>query len=180
MKLNYRYTWDSISLELKDEFPKYKVVEKETSKFMKFLNFFVRFFCPTFMTQFTTVQGYTVYMPKVYINTFVGAATLVHERQHMRDHKRWWYLYDISYVLFLPAGLTMRAMWEWRGYRESMRFLYAWFGEINQINRDSIVNEFTSSLYLWMWPFKGHMTSIVNKAAEEIPNEVDYSNVQGN
>ena len=42
-------------------------------------------------------------MPRVYIGTFAGAATLVHERVHMRDRKRWWYLYDISYVILLPA-----------------------------------------------------------------------------
>lgn len=178
MKQNYRYQWEGIDADLKAEFPKYKVVPKEDSGFMKFLNFFVWFFSPTFMTQFTTVQGYTVYMPRVYIGTFAGAATLVHERVHMRDRKRWWYLYDISYVILLPAIITLRAVWEWRGYRESMKFQYAWFGQVSPGMRENIVKEFIGPTYLWMFPFKGHMTKLVDRAALEIVDEVDYSNVQ--
>ena len=42
------------------------------------------------------------------------------------------------------------------------------------------MKEFTGSNYLWMFPFKGYMTKLVDRAALEIVDEVDYSNVQGN
>jgi len=69
--------------------------------------------------------------------------------------------------------VTMRAFWEWRGYRETMKFHYAWFGTPTPVFREYLVKEFISSNYLWMFPFKGYMNRLVDKAALQIVDEVE-------
>jgi hypothetical protein len=161
-----------ITDELTREFPKYKLVMKQKSKLMKFMYFFIKPISPAYMTDFITVIGYTVYMPEIYIGTIAGAGALVHERQHMRDYRKFGILYLISYLFLLPSVFSFRAMWEWRGYRESMKFNYAWFGMLPQDYLERIVEEFTSARYLWMFPFKKIMRGIVTRAAAQIKAEL--------
>lgn len=145
------------SAALKQEFPKFKIVEKETSGFMKFLNFFAKLWMPTFQTTVTTVIGTTVYMPKLLIGTMGGYVVLRHEAIHMRDSKKWWLLQPISYFI-PPAGPSFKAIWEFRGYMETLRVHHelGWNTDDNFI--EWLVSQFTSSAYLWMWPFKASLT----------------------
>lgn len=149
--------FDDYVVTLKEEFPKFKIVEKEASGFMKFLNFFARLWSPTFLTNITTVVGYTVYMPKWLIGNDSGYIVLRHEAVHMRDLKKWWILQTISYFI-PPLGPSFKAVWEYRGYKETLRVMHELGYNIDDKTIDWLVSQFTTSAYLWMWPFKSSLT----------------------
>ena len=149
--------FDDYVVALQAEFPKFKIVEKETSGVMKFLNFFAKLWMPTFLTTITTVLGYTVYMPKAYIGTDSGYIILRHEAVHMRDFKKWWYLQTISYFI-PPVGPSFKAVWEYRGYLETLRVRHELGWSTDDSIIDWLVSQFTTSAYLWMWPFKASLT----------------------
>lgn len=68
-----------------------KIKYKDESWEMKWLNFFLRWFNPTFMTDFTTVIGYTVYFTsRSYVENYPRQATqtLAHEAVHLLDTQR--------------------------------------------------------------------------------------------
>ena len=75
---------------------------------MQVLNLFVLWFCPGFLTQFTTVIGSTVYLPsREYVARYPRSAmrTLAHEAVHLRDAQRWSSpLFMAAYLL--PQGLA--------------------------------------------------------------------------
>jgi hypothetical protein len=149
--------FDDYAIALQAEFPKFKLVEKETSGLMKFLNFFAKLWMPTFLTNVTTVMGNTVYMPKALIGTDSGYVILRHEAVHMRDFKKWWLLQPISYFI-LPAGPSFKAVWEFRAYKETLRVWHELGWRTDDAAIDWLVSQFTTRTYLWMWPFKASLT----------------------
>ena len=66
-------------------------------------------------------------------------------------------------MLILPFGITMRAFWEWRAYKVSLSCHKKLFGAVPSFEREHIVRQFTSSKYLWMFPFKRFMRRKVDK-----------------
>jgi hypothetical protein len=149
--------FDSYVLALQKEFPKFKLVQKENSKLMKFLNFFIKLWNPAFMEQFTTVLGYSVYMPISVRDTLVGYEVLRHEAVHMRQFKKWWLLQTISYGI-LPIGPSFRAYWEYQGYLENIKVRSELGWPMGDAYIDWLVSQFTGRAYLWMWPFKASLT----------------------
>lgn len=161
--------YNEVYKEIKAEFPGFDVVVKSASKFMWFLYYcgLMRFWCPTYMTNFTTVFGQTVYMPEYLIGSDSGADVLRHERVHMRDSVKWTVWYWITYVM-LPIGPSGRAYWELRGYKETMRCYYERNGNIPDSIIEFVAGQFTTSKYLWMWPFESHIHKILNRYRDEI------------
>jgi hypothetical protein len=104
------------------------------------------------MESFTVVFGTTVYMPRWMIGTDNGADILRHEAVHMRDSKKYHAFYLLSYIM-LPIGPSGRAFWEYRGYCESMKAYYERHKEIPDWLIEFYVSQFTTSSYLWMFPF---------------------------
>jgi hypothetical protein len=149
--------FDDYVIALQAEFPKFKIVEKKTSKLMQFFNFFAKLWTPTFLTNITTVIGTTVYMPKWLMSTDSGYVVLRHEAVHMRDTKKWSILMGITYFI-PPVGPSMKAIWEFRGYMETLRVWHelGWYTNGQEI--DWLVSQFTGPAYLWMWPFKASLT----------------------
>jgi len=148
---------------------KYRIVKKENSRFMKFLNFFVKRFNPIFMDRYVTVLGKTIYAP----GGCISETTLLHELQHIKDRKKWWILFDLSYLLFLPLGFTMRAHWEKKGYSITIKDTYKKnprYAETNDF-KERIVSNFVSSKYLWMCPFRKHMEKWFDTELDKTRNE---------
>ncbi len=85
--------------------------------------------------------------------TFDLYALLRHEAVHLRDARRFPVLFELSYVLALPVGITARAWWEWRGYTETLRVWAEVKGEIPDWLIEQIIERFTGPDYLYMWPF---------------------------
>jgi hypothetical protein len=143
--------------QLKTEFSKFQLVEKEDSKLMKFLNFFIKLWNPDFMERYTMVLGYKVYMPPGQRNTLQGYEILRHEAVHMRQFRKWWLLQTISYGI-LPIGPAFRAYWEYQGYCESMKTRIELGWSVDDTYIDWVVSQFTGPAYLFMWPFKASLT----------------------
>lgn len=80
---------------------------------MQFLNIFVIWFCPDFMTHYTTVVGRTIYIPSVKMQTTDEDALMriiAHEVVHILDSEKWSLPVFISGYLFpqiLAAGVLL-------------------------------------------------------------------------
>lgn len=163
--------WATLIINLKREFPRFKIIEKENSKFMNFLYvvFLMKYWNKDFMTKYTTTVYQTVYMPKNLIATNYAYQILRHEAIHMKDSKGWRALYFFpTYLFLLPIGLCMRAYWEYRAYVESMKVQFELTNTISSIFIDHIVSQFTTSSYLWMFPFPKTLKKLLNKEKQKI------------
>ena len=79
-----------------------KIRFKDESPFMQVLNLFVMGFCPTFLSEYTTVIGNMIYFPnRHYIDAKPESAmrTLAHEMVHVMDMSKWSpVLFNLSYL----------------------------------------------------------------------------------
>lgn len=125
----------------------YFIVNKNDSKLMKAIAVILKPFCPTFMTNFTTTIGRTIYCP----NGQIMESVLAHELVHVADFKKYHVWFVFSYLLFPPMFITMRAFWEKRAYKETIRcFLKDYPNGDMSFFKDFLVSQFTGSNYLWM------------------------------
>jgi hypothetical protein len=165
---------DDLVAEIKAEFPDFKLVPKDESGFMKFLAVVTKLWCPDFMTNYATAVGSTVYHPRGWTDWSMYEI-LRHERVHMRDHKKWKVLYGLSYVFALPVVVTVRAVWEFRAYCESMKV--TWERQGKKLNSDGspkvldrdldwVIENFTGPGYFWMFPFPKTLKKAFLKASK--------------
>jgi hypothetical protein len=100
-------------------FPSLQVKYKDQSTFMKILGFLL-FFNKSFMTDYTTTIGNTIYIPNenyIKLRPISGAVVFLHEMVHMYDQKRIGYLwfqlaYALPQILILPAILLFLLSWK--------------------------------------------------------------------
>jgi len=98
----------------------------------------------------------TVYLAEHLFGTRTGYLILRHEAVHLADQRRVGLVpFILSYLLFLPAGLTLRALWEWRAYRETLRAYFERGAELARRRAAGILRQFTGKRYVFMWPFGG-------------------------
>ena len=161
------------------DFPDFKIVSKQDSKLMKFLAK-VLFFNKDFMTRYVTVIGQTVYVPSkdwMKFNPAAALITLSHEWAHMKDNRKWKFLYTLAYLspqifslvalaslwtgnlwwlgflaFLLPFPSLGRSELEMRAYSVSMAV--AWWVLEQEPDYEKISKYFTSSAYYWMYPIK--------------------------
>ena len=84
-------TFEQFSEELNHLVP-FRIRFKDESWEMQVLNLLVMWFCPEFLTRFTTVVGSTIYFPsRLYVKHHPRSAirTLAHEAVHLLDAQRW-------------------------------------------------------------------------------------------
>jgi hypothetical protein len=139
--------------KLGDEFPRFRLVAKEESGFMRRLYRLglMRFWNRRFLDVYTTTIGYTVYMPaSVRRDPVGGVRVLRHERIHILQFQRHPIWFPLSYLLVLPLGITWRARWEMEAYVESMRVEMEETGAIADHTLDFIQERFTGPDYLFM------------------------------
>jgi hypothetical protein len=162
--------FEAFHKDLPKRFPKYKLVSKDSSLAMKILYYGSLMFLwnRAFMTNFTTVLGYTVYMPPSHIGGYEGYKILRHESIHMEQYSRLGIWFYVLYTLVLPAVWTYRAKFEFDGYVESLRVEYETTGNISEYTIDWMVGIFASPSYLWMCPFKKKMKAKFLAAKAEI------------
>lgn len=190
---------------VKSDIKKFEVVDKESSTFMKRLNFFVRIFNKDFMTKYST----TVY-PKVYFPTGMNPYTkwtiLAHEWIHLRGGKKsqiafmlryffpqwlvvfsllaflaiWfsklWLLALLAILFAAPLPAIGRMKEELDGYTMSMAVFYWRTGYIRDSYKTWLATQFTSSAYYFMWPFKRSIMRKLHSRANKIKLG-EYDNV---
>lgn len=122
----------------------------------------------------------TVYMRKDLIGTDRGVEAMRHEMAHVRDQHKYTVLFFLSYALLLPTVLTMRAFWEWRGYKETLRSLHEEYAHYKNDQPEYYVyimeyfcqwvtSEFTGWSYFFMFPFKGYMYRKCREFVKSLP-----------
>jgi len=178
--------------------PKFDIVFKEDSRFMKVLGFLL-FFNKAFMTRYTTTIGYKVYLPsKEQYNNNPNAylPIMTHEFVHAMDYKKYSILFKLSYLLPQILGvfalLSLFAIWfsklwllsllallfvapipaYFRSYWElrgyTMSLAFPYWQTGYLAPVTNYLNRFTDSGYYFMWPFKKNMTNRLQKMVDKI------------
>jgi hypothetical protein len=99
--------------------------------------------------------GSTVFVRRALLGTEALDDLLRHEAQHVRDWRRFGLLFWLTYLLALPVGPSLRAFWEWRAYRVSLRAAMDRHGQVDEATRAWVVGAFCGAApYWWMWPFR--------------------------
>lgn len=134
----------------------------------------------TYLTQYVTTLGHTIYVPDDFPNWEPSHAweVLRHELVHVSQFERYgWVGMVLLYGLLpLPLGLSYgRARLEWEAYRETLRAVAEAHGLAAARSpklHAEIVRRFTGPDYGWMWPFPGSVRRWIAKALDEIEREM--------
>lgn len=158
--------YEKVLAEVTKEFPKFQMVEKKDSFLMKIINVFLLVITfgmmRTFMTQFTTVIRYKMYVPSSWedrSNT-QKISTLKHECTHFRQLQRYgaiWFTISYLFLWFPTVFSYFRKKYEQEAYEESMRYMAAEYGAKALENleyREQMIRRFTSYKYFWTWPWR--------------------------
>lgn len=157
--------------ELARELPGFDVRYKDESRLNRFIGRLIWLFNRHYQTRYTTVLFGKVYFPSREWRRQQGPAaiykTLRHEAVHLRDARRFPVIFHLSYLLLLPAGLTVRSVWELRAYRETIRVEAELRGTVSDYLIDHIERAFTGPDYLFMCPFKGPLRRTLERYRSE-------------
>lgn len=162
-------TYAELEAEIREEFPKFKMVHKRDSWLMQVADILLKLVTfwrmKTFMTEYATTLGYTLYVSDYWElrSTTARMIILRHERIHMRQRRRYGVLvFSLLYALvFFPVVFAYyRAKFEKEAYEETMRAVLEYIpgtGGVTLMSeryRRRVVRHFTSAEYLWMWPWR--------------------------
>jgi ABC-type multidrug transport system fused ATPase/permease subunit len=184
-------------------YPDVNVQYKDQSTFMQILGK-ILFFNPSFMTDFTTTVGTTIYYPSqewVNNNIYSAEVLMLHELTHIYDQKNsnsilyalLYVLPQLLFILFIPLLFVInwkfaliplvflapipsyfRMYYERRAYTISM-YATQKLGCI-QTAVPAYVADFTSSEYYFMWPFTSSLTTYFTTVQNQIINNQRPSN----
>lgn len=168
----------AVKRQLEQEFASFTMVPKSESTFMKAVGKFLYLLTfgrqNTFMTDFTTTIGFTIYTPSGWMgwSPTTQAVILRHERVHMRQQRKYSrVLFGLLYLfIFFPLGLAWyRAKFEMEAYEESLRANHEYGMDITgPALKANIVGQFTSGNYAWMWPFRGYVEHWYDDAVKKV------------
>jgi len=161
--------YDRLLVELKDEFPGFRVIEKADNRFQKLIHNLLRVVTlgkmNNYIDGYFTTLGQRIYVPPSWHTRSAEDRYIVmcHERVHMRQFRKFtWPGMAILYLLVpLPMGLAyFRARFEQEAYAETIRAsveIYDLDHVKTKCFRDHILRQFSGASYGWMWPFKKSM-----------------------
>jgi hypothetical protein len=166
------------------EFPDFKIRPKSNSLFMKSISIFLKILTfgknTQFMDNYYTTIGHTIYVPNNYNNSseLERVAVIRHELVHMRQARKYsQFIFSILYLFIIfPIGLAyFRAKFEKEAYEESMRARAEFYGmsALDDIKyKQQLTGHFTSSDYLWMWPFPKSIEKWYGATVEKLRKEI--------
>jgi hypothetical protein len=170
--------------EIRAEFPGFRVRRKEDDRLQRAIHRALMILTfgrmKRYLTDYQTTIGWTVYVSADWEERPRDQRwiTMRHEREHLRQFKRWTRpLMALLYLLIpLPVGLAyFRARFEKQAYREGLR-AQAELEGIDAIRapelRARIVRKFTGPDYGWMWPFPRAMARWYDRTVDEIAAEI--------
>ena len=174
---------DALEAALAAELPRFAVRYKDESTFQRIIAGAIRPFNKVYSTRYTTVMFGRVYFPSRVWRERIGPAgiysTLRHEAVHLRDARRFPVFFQLSYLGLLPVGLTLRALWEWRAYTETLRVELELHGRIYDQTLVEIARCFTGPDYLFMCPFprwiEGRLERLARRLEAEARNQANGS-----
>lgn len=131
--------------------PNLRLVDKHEVRWMRPIGVVA----PTFVDDFTTVIGDTVYLsgPVDAFPRDALAGILAHELVHQLDQAEHGAAFYLSYGLApLPVGRTRRAHWERRAYAVDLMLAWDRAGEAGLARAlDRVAPLFAGPAYGWMW-----------------------------
>lgn len=144
--------WFGLVRDLGEKYPgKFRLVDKRDSRLMRLIGWLLKPINPNFMDKYVTTIGYTVYIGADRIATTSGYKILRHEAVHIADYHKYGLWFSFSYLFLpIPFFFTLRAFWEFRGYRESMLVKFEHRGELTDAYLDRLADNFTGPSYAWM------------------------------
>ncbi len=171
--------YEALLVELAEEFPRFRLIQKSTSGFQKLIHkalLVVTFGqMRTYLSQYHTTLGQRIYVPDHWEDASEDSryVTLCHERIHMRQFRKFtWPGMTLLYLLVpLPMGIAyFRARFEMEAYAESVRAAAEVWGP--EYVRDAdykayLLRQFTSPSYGWMWPFRGQLERWYERALRD-------------
>src|SRR5271165_1591717 len=140
---------------VKKQLSNVKIVEKNSSFIMKLIAHLMFWQTKSFMEEYCTTWGNTIYVPSFsFVET--NAPLLLHEVVHTIDYNKNKLLYVFLYAL--PFPFLFRANYEKRGY---LTQVYARIKTIPNYDPKAdwkriVDTYFHSSVYLWMNPFQNY------------------------
>ncbi len=170
--------------ELKAEFPKFRVVEKQQDRLSHVIDRLLRWLTlggqDRYMTEYHTVIGDTLYVPDSWqqLPPLDRVILLRHERVHLRQRRRWTLpgMAFVYLVPWFPLGLAYgRARLEWEAYRETLRATLELKGQSAvrcPTLRRHILDRFCGPDYGWMWPFRRQLQRWYDTALRELEEEL--------
>jgi hypothetical protein len=176
--------YEMLIAEMKDEFPKFELIEKKDSAFMKALDIGLKIITfwqmTTFMTKFTTTVGYKVYTP-VDWDQHDRVSVLKHEAVHMRQMRRdgrVWMWFSYMFLWFPCVFAYFRKKYEQEAYEVTIRHRAKESG-IRVIEhpeyREMMIKRFTSAQYFWTWPFRKSIEKWYDGVVEQLRLELTKS-----
>jgi hypothetical protein len=167
---------------MRREFPTFDIRRKVDSWFMQFISDFLRVITfgrmTSFMENFITTIGYTVYVPESWADLPDSQKYVIlrHERVHMRQREKYGALWFTFLYLFFPLPAYVayfRMKFECEAYAESMKATVVAYGDHAPMMlkapafKTMMVNHFTSAEYFWMWPHRAQIEEWFDEAVEE-------------
>lgn len=163
---------------LKNRYPEFEIIHKESSRFMVFLSYLL-FFNRGFMSDYITTIGYKVYVPTDRINPSLWV-TLLHEGQHMRQNSSSFvfpFLYLFPQVLAILSFLSLVALFGsglwllnllwllcllpipsyFRMIYESEAYLINILS--GRASSFDLIDHFIGPDYYFMWPFRRYLVN---------------------
>ncbi len=132
----------------------------------------------TFLSDYTTVIGRTIYMPTRWSETseIERMITLRHERVHLRQRDRYGTVCFCLAYLFLPCPFVFsyfRMKFEKEAYEETLRAtLELHLDGATRLRskklREHIIRNFTGPDYFWMWPFRRSLEAWYDSFVDEL------------
>ena len=164
-------TYQELLLEIRQEFPEFKIAWKFNSRLMKCIGWFLYIITlgkvTTFHTKYITVIGCTVYVPEAW-GSYADATRMIilrHERVHMRQRRRYTMpLYTLLYLFAPLPGFCayFRMCFEKEAYEETLRATVELLQNGYEIvktetYKKKLIEDFVGPAYFWMWPFRTYI-----------------------
>jgi len=165
------------------EFPRFSIVDKESSVLMRVINIFL--FILTcgrhtgFLTKYITVIGNTVYVPPSWHSSHDVARAIVlrHELVHMRQCKKHGHLLFTLMYLFFPVPVFFayyRKKFEQEAYEETLRAMVEYVGieALTPKVRERVLAHFSSVEYVWAWPWRNSLENWYDSFVAQLAKDV--------
>jgi len=170
-------TYEELCKQVRDEFPKFKEVDKGKSLLMKCIHVLLLIVTlggmSYFQKDFTTTLGYTVYLPLKWgsMSDVSKMIVLRHERVHMRQRRKYGALLFSFLYAFFPLPLFFayfRMKFEMEAYAESLRAMVEYQCQVGgPEQKERFVGYFTGPSYFWTWPWKKRVEKWYDSAVKE-------------
>lgn len=183
--MKYCQTYQEELEETKKRYPKFKIVKKENSFFMKAISYFLHgitfggLSSNKFQTAFITTIGYTMYVPEMWDDMLELNKHLIlfHERTHVEQKEREGsFLFSLKY-LFWPLPIfkaDARLKYEIEAYARQLalgNILYNFKVDSSSDSFKHVVDNLVTSNYFWTSTSRKKVSDLLEKQIKNLLNK---------